>query len=121
MMLPLVYALLMSSPAITDKVEDRIYRHGNATQGVKRPYITWFLVANTPEDQISGRPCTDFDLVQIDIWSEGDTQVEEIAYAVRNTLDDAGLSNRIIINSHDKDTKLFRLALEANFIRPRPA
>ena len=118
-MLPLVYALLMSSSAITDKVGDRIYRHGNATQGVKRPYITWFLVANTPEDQISGKPCTDFDLVQIDVWSEGDTQVEQIAYAVRDTLDGAGISNRMILNSYDNETKLFRLGLEADFIRPR--
>lgn len=118
-MLPPVYALLKSNPTITGKVDDRIYRHGNAPQGVKRPYITWFLVANRPEEQLSGKPCSDFDLVQIDAWSEGDAQVEQIAYAVRDTLDGAGISNRMILNSYDNETKLFRLGLEADFIRPR--
>lgn len=120
-MLPNVFQLLRTSPVVMNAVGQAIYRHGNAPLDAPKPYITWLLVSNRPEDQLSGTPCTDFDLVQIDVWSEGDTQVEQIAYAVRDVLDDAGLSNRIIMNTFDKDTKLYRLGIEVDFIRPRPA
>lgn len=119
MMLPLVYPLLRSSPAIIDAVGAAIYRHGTAPQDVSRPYITWLLVSGRPQDQLSGSPCVDFDLVQIDVWSEADTQVEQIAYAVRDVLDAAGHANRMVMNTFDKDTKLYRLAIEVDFIRSR--
>src|SRR5690625_2893760 len=118
-MLPLVYPLLRSSPAIVGAVGTAIYRHGSAPLDTPRPYITWLLVSGRPEDQLSGAPCADFDLVQIDVWSEGDTQVEQIAYAVRDVLDSAGHANRMIMNTYDKDTKLYRLAIETDFIRSR--
>lgn len=118
-MLPLVYTLLRSSPVIVDAVDEAIYRHGIASEDAPRPYITWLLVAGRPEDQLSGSPCVDFDLVQIDVWSEDDNQVEQIAYAVRDVLDNAGHANRIIMNTFDKDTKLFRISIEADFIHNR--
>lgn len=120
-MLPKVYELLYAQPAISGAVGNRIYRHGYALDSPQRPYITWFLVAGNPEDQLSGVPCTDFDLVQIDAWSDKDSQVEQIAYAVREALDAAGHANRLIMNTFDKDTKLYRIGIEVNFIRPRPA
>lgn len=118
-MLPLVYPLLRSSPKIMEAVGTAIYRHGRAPQNPPRPYITWLLVSNRPEGQLSGAPCADFDLVQIDVWSEGDTQVEKIAYTVRDVLDGAGHANRIIMNTYDKDTKLYRLGIEVDFIQSR--
>lgn len=118
-MLPLVNQLLGSNPAIANAVGNAIYRHGTAPNGPPRPYITWFLVSNRPEAQLSGVPCTDFDLVQIDVWSEGDSQVEQIAYVVRDVLDGNGIANRMILNSFNKETKLYRIGIEAEFIRPR--
>lgn len=120
-MLPKVYGLLYAQPAISGAVGNRIYRHGYALDSPQRPYITWFLVSGSPENQLSGAPCTDFDLVQIDVWSDKDSQVEQIAYVVRDALDAAGHANRFIMNTFDKDTKLFRIGISAEFIRPRPA
>jgi len=118
-MLPNVYQLLRTNSTILNTVSNRIYRHGSAPQDVVKPYITWSIISGNPVDNVSQAPCVDFDTVQIDCWSESDTGIETLAYAVRSSLDLAMISNRIIINTRETDTKLYRIALEADFIRPR--
>ena len=118
-MLPPVFTLLKSNATVTSIVGERIYRHGNAPEGVARPYITWFVVSGMPELNVSSTPCTDRDMVQIDCWSESDSQIETLAYAVRAVLDSAGIANRIVQDSRENDTKLYRIALEADFISSR--
>lgn len=118
-MLPNVYATLRANSTIVSTVATRIYRHGSAPQDVAKPYITWSMVAGTPYDNVSTAPCADRDLCQIDCWSETDNQIETLAYAVRAALDSAGISNRIVINLRETDTKLYRIGLEADFISSR--
>lgn len=118
-MLPNVYQMLRSNSTIVSTVDKRIYRHGSAPQNVVKPYITWFLVSGIPENNISSAPCSDRDTVQIDCWCEGDTDVETLAYAVQSVLDSNMIANRIVIDSRENDTKLYRIALEADFIRSR--
>lgn len=118
-MLPLVYPLLSANPVITGLVGDRIYRHGSAPEKVTRPYITWYLALGRPEIVVNATPCVDFDAVRIDCWSESDAQVETLAYAVRSTLDSAGIANRIALNMREIDTKLYRITLDVDFILPR--
>lgn len=118
-MLPLVYRLLRSNPEIKQAVGKAIYRHGIAPLDAPRPYITWFLVSNRPELQLSGTPCTDFDLIQVDVWSEGDAEVERIAGLVRGTFEAEGLAVRVVVNSFEDETKLYRIGLEVDFIRSR--
>lgn len=119
MMLPLIYPLLRSNPTVLSIVGDRIGRHGSMTQDEARPYITWFLVNGAPENQLSGAPCVDVDTVQIDCYSMDDTQVETLAYAVRDALDQAGHLNRIVRNLRDPDTRLYLISIETDIIRPR--
>lgn len=120
-MLPLVFPAISTSAvkAIVGTSPVRIYRHGQAPEDVVRPYITWFLVAGVPQDNISGSPCADIDEVQIDCWSESDTQVETLASAVRDALDAAGHLNTTIIDTYETDTKLYRIGLQASFIKSR--
>lgn len=114
-----VYQVLRSNATVVSTVGTRIYRHGAAPQDVTKPYITWFMVSGTPQDVINAAPCHDKDTIQIDCWSETDAGVETLAYAVRAALDSQLISNRIIIDSRETDTKLYRMALEADFIASR--
>lgn len=118
-MLPNVYQILRSNATIVSTVATRIYRHGSAPQDVVKPYITWVLSSGNPENNVSGAPCSDKDTVQIDCWSESDTQVETLAYAVRQALDNNLIVNRIVMNMRESDTKLYRIALEADIIASR--
>lgn len=120
-MLPAVF-LTLQTPAVLAIVGGtpvRIFRHGAAPQDTEKPYVTWFEVAGQPYDQLSGTPCGDFDSVQIDCWSMSDLQVEQLAAAVRDAVDMAGIANRIVVNLRDPDTKLYRIGLEADFINSR--
>lgn len=115
-MLPPVYTVLRNNATLLQKVANRIYRHASAPQNVTKPYITWFVVMGMPELQISGNPCSDMDTIQIDVWSEDDAEVEEIAYAVRDALDSARIANRIVQNNRENESRLFRIGIEADFI-----
>jgi hypothetical protein len=115
-MLAPVYSTLRQSATVLSTVGNRIYRHGSAPQNVVKPYITWFVVMGMPEVQLSGPPPNDMDSVQIDCWSESDSEVETLAYAVRKALDDAKIVNRIIQNNREDETRLYRIGIEADFI-----
>lgn len=118
-MLPNVYQALRSNAAVVNAVGTRIYRHGSAPQDVVKPYVTWFVVTGQPQDVLNAAPCHDRDTVQVDCWSETDTGVETLAYAVRDALDNKLISNRMVINNRETDTKLYRIAIEADFIASR--
>lgn len=118
-MLPLIYQTLRANATVLSTVGTRIYRHGSAPQAVTVPYVTWFLVTGTPEDQLSGKPCNDVDTIQIDVWHNTDTGVEALAFAVRDSLDEAGHSNRFVVNTRETDTKIYRIAIQVDIIRPR--
>lgn len=101
----------------------RIYSSGLAPEGVTAPYITWFVVAGQPYDHLSGAPGADNDSIQIDCWTGPDDDQElvciNLARAVRDALDAAGQANRIIVNTRDPDTWLFRVGLQVDFIHNR--
>ncbi|CAB3904885.1 hypothetical protein LMG26858_04429 [Achromobacter anxifer] len=101
----------------------RIYGSGMAPQGVSAPYITWFTVIDNPYDQLSGPPDADNGTVQIDCWTGPNDDQEaaciSLAGAVRDALDVAGIANRVFIHTRETDTKLFRIGLQADFIRGR--
>ena len=118
-MLPNVYQLIRQNSTVVSTVGTRIYRHGSAPQNVQKPYVTWFLVSGNPYDNVSQSPSADRDLVQIDCWSETDEQVETLAYAIRSALYSNLITNRMVINSRENDTKLYRSAIEADFIASR--
>ena len=118
-MLPNVYQQLRTNATVVNLVGTRIYRHGSAPQDVVKPYITWSVSMGMPYDNVSASPCADKDTVQIDCWSETDEGIENLAYAVRSALDSALISNRIMLNTRENDTKLYRITVETDFIRSR--
>lgn len=124
-MLPSVFPLL-NTPEIRSYVGTnpvRIYGFGSAPQDALKPYITFQDVAGSPHDQLSGAPCGDSDLVQIDIYAGPEESqravIRALAKLVRNALDDAYIVNRLVIQTRETDTKLFRISIEANFITNR--
>lgn len=123
-MLPAVFPLL-NIPAIQAHVGTpaRIYDFGSAPQDVVKPYITFQDISGNPYQQLSGAPCADFDSIQIDIYAgpeEGSrASIRALARAVRDALDNAGIANRLIIQTREPDTKLFRISIEADFITNR--
>ena len=118
-MFPNVYETLRANATVKSVVGEKIGRHGSMPQQTEPPYITWFTVSGQPEDQISGAPDTDVDTVQIDCWSSKDDEVVSLARAVRDALDAAGIANRVVVDTRETDTKLYRVGIDADFITNR--
>lgn len=124
-MLPPVFPVIATAEvkAIVGTTPARIYDFNSAPQDAIKPYITFTNVTNAPFEQLSGAPRGDFDTVQIDMYAgpdeSGKVQIRMLALAVRKALDDAGIANRLIIQTRETDTKLFRISIEADFIHSR--
>lgn len=114
-MLPLVFELLHGDSDVAALVEDRIYRHGEAPEGVEAPYVTWFVVSAPPENALGEAPRIDRFELQIDCWSDnegaGDEGVETLATAVRNVIETQHYVNSIVINGKDPETRRYRIGM----------
>lgn len=101
----------------------RIHGSGLAPEGVQRPYVTWFTVSDIGVENLSGPPPGDVGTIQIDCWAGPADDQERVcmnlAAAVRTALDAANIVNRVVAHSREPDTRLFRIGLQADFIRNR--
>ncbi|KCV40736.1 PF11367 family protein [Bordetella bronchiseptica 345] len=72
---------------------------------------------------LSSVPKSDVGVVQIDCYAgpggSAESLVERLATAARDALDAAGIVNRISFSTREPDTELFRISLQADFIRNR--
>jgi hypothetical protein len=118
-MLPPVYNTLRASSAVVQIVDDRIWRHNIAPQDGARPYLTWFLVTNLPDNHLSGLPPSDHMTVQVDCWADSDEQAEELAIAVRDAIEPYAHMTGQPIDAREPGTKLWRMALEFDWIMLR--
>lgn len=116
-MLPAVFQALKASSAVKAIVgtnPPRVYRHGQAPQDTDKPYVTWFLVAGVPENNLSDPPPVDRASVQVDCWHQTDSGVEALATAVRDALELVGVVTNYIVDQREPETKLFRMSLQAD-------
>jgi hypothetical protein len=118
-MFPAVYQTLRANATVVSLVGTRIGRHGEVPQGTTEPYITWQSVSGQPFDHLSGAPVGDFDTIQLDCDHTTDAGIEALARAVRDALDTAGVHNRVRLDLRESDTRLYRVAIEADFITSR--
>lgn len=114
-MLPPIYTTLRASSAVLALVANRIYRHGYAPQGVAKPYVTWFLVSGNPENTLSETPAVDRCTVQIDCWSESDTEVEVLAKAVRDAVEPSAHITAFPVDDRETATELYRIAIQLDW------
>jgi len=122
-MFPNVYATLRANATVVSIVGTKIGRHGSMPQGTVAPYIAWFLVVDDPYEGLSDPPDADFTTIQIDCYAgpadAADSQIQQLAEAVRAALDAAGVHNRVIVDLREPDTKLYRVGIQADFITQR--
>jgi hypothetical protein len=124
-MLPPVFAALKASPDVMAIVGNppRIYKHADAPQRPEGtpalPYVTWFLLSATPENQLSGTPPTDRMTLQVDCWHTTGKGIETLAAAVRDAIEPSAHLTAMPIDLRDPETKLFRIALQFDWFNDR--
>ena len=120
-MLPPVFETL-SQPPVQQYVgtnPTRIFDFGASPANVLRPYIVFSQISGNPSDNISDAPRVDFDAVQIDAYGEDRAQIRALGKAVQAALDDAGVANRLSIQTFEPETGLYRIGFDADFITHR--
>ena len=118
-MFPPIYTILSAAP-VAALVGDRIYPHGDAPQGVTEPYITWFVVAGPPELVLDGAPPHDTFTIQVDCWHPVSAVLLALGAAVRSALEAHCHVTSLMSNQRDAQTKLYRVALQLEYILSRP-
>src|SRR6478609_825614 len=118
-MLPDIYNILKDNGAVSAIIGSRIFRHGDAPQGVQKPYVTWFLVNGLPENTMSEVPDMDKLIIQLDCWTEDDAGVVSLAKAIRNALEPYAHMVEMPVNERDDKTKLYRIALQFDWFLVR--
>ncbi len=122
-MFPPIFKALAASKAITDLVKDgkaiRIHDFGQAPQGVAYPYLTFYQVSGRPHENISDAPCSDTDIVRVDIWAQQPEHVATLAKAVQAVFDQHRQSNRLAMQTIDDETGAYRVCIEVEWLHSR--
>lgn len=113
-MLPPVFAQLQTSAQVRSLLGSpmRVYRHGEASQRVAKPYVTWQLVGAAPENELSGLPCADRLPLQIDCWDETDAGIVVLAKAVRDAIEPVAHMVAVVADGKESATKLYRFGMQ---------
>ena len=113
-----VYTTLSSASGVTAIVSDRIYRT-QAKQDTARPYIVWSVVSATPENTLADRPEIDESRIQVDCYSESQSQARALSDAAQYAIE--GVANVVMgpLEFYEPDTMLYRFTFDAVFFTAR--
>lgn len=121
-MLPPIFQLLKNSAevkAIVGTNPPRIFRYNDVPQDTQRPYVSWFVIDAQPENSLSDLPTVDRMSVQVDCWHPTDAGIERLAQAVRDAIEPHAHMTGMPINARERETKLYRIALQFDFWHDR--
>jgi hypothetical protein len=113
-MLPPIFALLKAAPAVTNIVganPTKVY-HRRAPQGTAAPYVVWFVVNDTPENNLSDPPPTDRVTLQVDAFTVANGNVDALADAVRDAIEPLAHMTGRPIDQREDDTNLDRIGMQ---------
>lgn len=116
-MFPNVYQLLHTAAAVTAIVGDRIGAFGSVEPTEQRPYITWEVTSGSAENVLEGGTAA-FDpvSVQVNCVAKEQATCANLAKAARAALESGCLYMGIAEQGQDTETKLYRVALNFDFI-----
>jgi len=119
-MFPPVYDVLAAAPAVSAIVATRIGAHGQVGQNEQRPYLTWQVISAVPENNLSDLPDIDSVQIQINCLHRTDAGIRALARAVIDAVEPHAHVTGIPIDQRDPDTKLYWVAIQADWWLPRP-
>lgn len=125
-MFPPVFTLAFASSAVkaligtgTETNPFRLYPHGTAPQGVKRPYATYQNITGSPENYLGTLPDADSYTVQVDIFGVSVDSVRAVALALRDAYEPSAHIVRWGTESKDSATGNNRFHFDVSLITLR--
>lgn len=120
-MLPPIFAWLSAAAPVTAILgtPPKVSRHGDAPQDEGAPYVTWSVIGDLPENNLSDLPPLDRVTIQADCYHLTDSGIEALAIAVRDALEQHGHMTGMPVNQRETGTRLYRIALQFDFFLAR--
>ena len=120
-MFPPVKQTLAASAAVTAIIgsDPRVFGRGNAPQDGTKPYVSWFIVTGTPENELSDVPGIDRQTIQVDVWSKDDDESRRLAVAVRDAIEPVAHMTGVVVDEREPETKLYRIGMQFDWWLPR--
>jgi hypothetical protein len=106
---PGVTALIGSSPM-------RLYPHGDAPQGVVKPYVVWQVVGGSPLNYVNGVPDTDRYNLQVDVYADTAYAADDVFKALRHAIELQANITGFNIEARDPVTKNFRKGFDVAWL-----
>lgn len=86
-MVPPVWEVLSTTPALQALIGTAIYPGGQAPDGTPMPYVTWQGISGLPENYLGQRPDIDQFGVQFNCWAATVAEARAVAAEVRDAVE----------------------------------
>lgn len=106
---PGVTALLGSDPT-------RLYPHGEAPEGVLKPYAVWQAISGSPLNYLNGLPDTDRYGLQVDVYADTAASADAVVTAMRKVVGKYAYITGFGVDVRDKDTKNYRKGFDVAWL-----
>ena len=120
-MTPPIYTTLQASAAVRSifGARPRVFKDGEAPQGVATPYATWLVVSGVPQNSLSETPTIEQQGVQIDVYAATESEVDAGAIAVRDQMETVTHMTSWRSPPRDEQTRRFRRSMDFDYWLPR--
>jgi hypothetical protein len=93
----------------------RVFPAGSAPPDVATPYVTWQLIAGSPENLMSDKPGSDRCVIQFDAWGDAHASTKAATLAVRDAVETVGYVVAFNPSDRDNETNRYRYSFDAEF------
>ena len=114
-----IFQVCAASPAVTALLgtgPTRLYPHGEAPEGVARPYAVWQVVSGSPLNFLNCVPSTDRYGLQVDVYAETASSAEDVVIALRRVIAQHAYVTGFGIDDKDKDTHSYRKGFDVAWL-----
>ncbi len=121
-MLPPVFPVLKASTPVASIIGPspiRAFRHGHVPQDTVAPYVVWSSINSIPSNNLSSLPSDDRVTIEVDCYSLDDTEIVQLATAVRNAIEPYAHMTGVPVDMQEPDTRLYRMSLQFDWFLSR--
>jgi len=114
-----IFKVCAATPAVTKLIgtaPTRLYPHGEAPQGVVKPYVVWQVIGGSPFNYLNGAPDTDRYNLQIDVYADTASAADAVFMAVRNAIALQAYVTGFNLDAIDPVTKNYRKGFDVAWL-----
>jgi hypothetical protein len=114
-----IFKVCAADPAVTALIgtgPTRLYPHGEAPQGVEKPYVVWQVISGSPFNYLNGLPDTDRYNLQVDVYADTASSADAVFTAVRKAIGRQAYVTGFNLDAIDPDTKNYRKGFDVAWL-----